>query len=141
MAAEIFDFEDFFVDPADPGIEIIVKLRARTAEGVVDRDVPIRVRKGINLESAIAAKSRGVKVMYDLETGKPSDVQVDEAEVAAATLTQVILSWPFTRKGKPVPINEHFIKMMFGDNVETILNQIANYDAAKKAQLAPFENR
>lgn len=141
MTGEVFDFEDFFVSPDDPGIPVEVTLRARTREGVVERVVPMRIRKGVDLNGSAAAGARGRKVKYDPKTGDVLDVQIDEAEVAAAALAQIILEWPFTRNGRAVPINEKHIRMMFGDNVEAILKQIGNYTAAKKATLAPFEKR
>jgi hypothetical protein len=139
--AEIFDFEDFFVDPEDPGLDIEITLKARTNDGVVERVVPMTIRKGVDLNGSQAAQQKGLKVIYDPETGKPKDIQVNEAEIAAATLAQVILKWPFTKGGKTVPINEKHIKMMFGDNVEAILKQIGNYATAKKAALDFFENQ
>jgi len=134
----IYDADDFFVFPGDPGVRITPVIRGRK--------VPMFIKRGVNMEAAFAARNKASRRVMTKD-GQIKVQSLDEAKMNIELLLGLLVSWPFTRKDpktgeqRPVPITEENVRCMVGDAVEAVLGELEKLVKGKKEALAPFENR
>lgn len=131
MAEEQFLYDDFFAPADDPGVEIYPVIRGRK--------VPMRVKRGISLVDA--GEARDLASKKALKDGIPQVVSIDETRMNILLLKKAIVAWPFTKDGKPVPINEKTIGDLSGVAAQAILDEIQKLMQVRQDSLAPFEQR
>ena len=145
--SEVYDFDEFFIAPDDPGVEVLVPIRGKM--------VPIKIKRGVNLTDHAASQAKAVTQKI-LPNGK-FDMSVDEGAYTNELLNACIKSWPFTKAVKdaqgrvvmdengdprrePVPVTRENIALMLRDGASYLQQVLLGMIEAKRSALPPFES-
>lgn len=127
MAAEVFAFDDFFVDANDPGVEHSVTMKDRAGN---EREVKIRTKRAMTLGDREAAKAAATKSHVDPLKGILVVDGFDQGELTVQLLSRAIISWPFERvirteageiaARNPVPVTVANVRQLVSDNADAL---------------------
>lgn len=127
---EIYSFNDYFVDPSAPGVEVVVRFNGK--------DIPFRIRRSLTLKEKQKASDAAIAFEID-EEGKPTLSKMDQSAYTLEILVAGLLAWPFEYSpGQPVPINRETIEMLDGTLQSEVAARILGVGEAQAKALAPF---
>ena len=115
-----FLFDDFFVSPEDPGVEVQIPFKGRL--------VPIRLKRGLTLAEKENATQAAITRHIDEDTGRVLIDGIDDAKLGSAVVAAYIKEWPFRRAdGNPVPATPEFVAQLdsnFSDALMTVIKRL-----------------
>lgn len=127
--AEEFLFDDYFSDPNDKGIEIHVRFRGKV--------LPFRIKHSLSLGEKQKAMNAALSVSIDA-SGKPSIDNMNQGAYTEEIVAAALLSWPFTKDGKPLPLTRANIHALDGTLSEKIANIALGVEQSQESAAVPF---
>lgn len=115
MAAEIFEFADFFVSESDPGTEETLMMEDNSGK---KREVTLTLKRNISLGDIQAARAAGTVTHINPQNGQQVVDAFDDALFVIHLLSRVIKKWPFTRDGEMVPVTVKYVTALNAKNAE-----------------------
>lgn len=120
MAAEVFEFSDFFVSDSDPGVEETVTMEDNAGS---KHQVTLTLKRSISLGDIQAARAVATRT-HLTPNGQQVIDAFDDALFVIHLLSRVILKWPFTNNGAMVPVTVANVTRLNAKNAE-VFNLLA----------------
>lgn len=138
MAAEIFEFSDFFVSDADPGVIESVNLVDNSGN---PHTIELTVKRNISFGDIQAARSAATKT-HITPAGQQSVDGFDDMLFAIHLLANVIKKWPFTRNGVMVPVTVEYVTKLNARNSDAfsiLATKLTSASTPSEGALVDFE--
>jgi hypothetical protein len=131
LQQDTFLFNDYFSDPDDPGIEVVIHAKGK--------DIPFRIKRSLTLKEKQAASDAAVKIDFDVK-GNPKLSKVNQGEYTEKITLAGLKWWPYTYgNGKPVPINAQTVAAHDSVINEQLAALILGVAEVQQQALTPFE--
>ena len=136
-----FLFNDYFYDPRDEGVRIIVDFK--------EKHIPFRIKRTLTLKERQQAQSAAIKIDFD-KRGQPTVTKLDQAAYTSGVVLAALKWWPFTYPpdyevtklaGRPVPINRETVDALDAGLNDLIANKVLGLEEVQKAALDPFARK
>jgi hypothetical protein len=131
LQQDTFLFDDYFSDPDDPGVEVVIHAKGK--------DIPFHIRRVLTLGEKQAASDAAVKIDFDVK-GNPKLRSVNQGMYTEAIVLAGLKAWPYEyAPGKPVPINAKTVHAHDGGINEQLAALILGIAEVQQQALTPFE--